>query len=314
MLFWFLLVTNFWDNKIELKCDKMPFYMLHLSSVQADGSLILLSKYEAFHFDKEGRLLLSFGGRGDGPGEFQRIVGVVWTGDKYIALDGRRTDATILNSKGEYLGRNRFMGYGIKQVGDKLFASNYQPILSNQKDGNPLCEVQLSKQNELNFADSCFHEIRKEIFDFHLNFKKFFLTKDKSRYYVMDEFRRDVTVLNENYQKVGQLGLEIYGYVEPKDPWPRDTPRKQYMRNMYASSWVRMFEKIKGGFFVSLWMPVQDDADSNQVSNQLVNDDGTSRVTDLTLVGMSIGVHENVIYSVSEDDEFRYFLHKYKVP
>lgn len=299
------------QESFRLDNENLSVFKVHRSSVQSDGSFIMITATKTFHFDSEGRLLRRLGGRGDGPGEFQRIHGAILTGERYLVLDDRRIDVSIFDTNGTFLKRNPFKGYNFKKIGSKLFASSYKPLLEKDPTMNALCEIKFSENGDVEFGDQCFYLFRKEVFDFHMNFKKILLSNSRDLFYVLDEFRPEVTIYDTSYQRVGSLTLQIQGYVKPEKPWPRDTPVKQYLRNIRALSWIHLFEKTSKGFFVSLTSPDPNDPDGMLFSNQLLDNQGKNISLMPNIKGQVIGLHGDIVYSIEELEEFGYILHKY---
>lgn len=73
-------------------------------AVSLDGRFCLGNQdAKLFFFNKEGELLKSAGGFGQGPGEFQELFQLVWLGEHLFAYDQSLQQWLVFNGAGEYL-------------------------------------------------------------------------------------------------------------------------------------------------------------------------------------------------------------------
>lgn len=122
---------------------------------RSDKGYLVLDGYSAkgHLFDIRGRHLATFGGKGDGPGEFRDPMGVAFYHDSLLVLDPSRRALTTLAPDGGWIATEPLplphAGTALQTRGDEVYVLTYGPSTPQQlrKDGAEILWV-LDKELE----------------------------------------------------------------------------------------------------------------------------------------------------------------------
>lgn len=133
-----------WELKkiLELGNDDLIFYSITSISEDRTGNFYVLDQkaYKIYKFSPEGKLLLSFGNRGQGPGDMQRPHYICLTPENRLAVCEEIDYVSFFDTKGNFLNRIRVpKGLELTYINNSLYygwewkRKSKQQVLVNEK-------------------------------------------------------------------------------------------------------------------------------------------------------------------------------------
>ncbi|MCG8467099.1 MAG: 6-bladed beta-propeller [Gemmatimonadetes bacterium] len=104
----------------------------------SDGQVFVADELaaEVRVFDERGQLVRSFGGDGEGPGEFRRLISLGWLGDTLATLDARAARLGLFDTDGGWLGQRPYLPLGGENI--RLYQTGrgelYMPFFRPSED------------------------------------------------------------------------------------------------------------------------------------------------------------------------------------
>lgn len=81
-----------------------------------------------WHWARDGKLMRTMGGKGEGPGEFNGLSAVLWDGDYYWCVDGDRSESTVFKKDGAFFFRQNLYFRWYMPVGSRLFVVDHSRL------------------------------------------------------------------------------------------------------------------------------------------------------------------------------------------
>ncbi len=133
-----------WELKkvLELGEDDLIFYSITSISEERGGNFYVLDQkaYKIYKFSPDGKLLLSFGNKGQGPGDMQRPHYICFTPDNRLAVCEEIDYVSFFDTKGNFLKRIRVpRGLELTYINNSLYygwewkRKSQQQVLVNEK-------------------------------------------------------------------------------------------------------------------------------------------------------------------------------------
>lgn len=151
------------------------------------------NQFQVWHWDNKGKLIKTFGKKGQGPGEFTYISNVYWDGTYYWGMDGGNQKSSVFSSDG-FLYTQPIYFRQLIDTGDDLFAvelDRISPDMVDRKTGHPPMLVkirsQIGPQKIEHEAGPFFKKATREQAKFRYNFKNHFMVAWKDGWYVMNQ-------------------------------------------------------------------------------------------------------------------------------
>ena len=281
------------------------------SRVNVDGTYTLLSEHRVFHFASDGTMRAQFGAKGNGPGEFNLVYDVFWTGSYFLATDSRRRDVSYFDPDGNFLKRDTVKIQNLLLFGDQ----GYLVLLDRIKAKEPAISlVTLTGELALQQAGPYFHDQLPEVSRFLFNFSSVLLATQGDRLYVVDEMRPDVTVYDQQGVRLSSFQAALKYYVRPQTMWDERWSRKQILRHIFAFSRIHRIGATDQGLVVVYHVPDPEDPDTTRVLMTLVGYSGETLDREpRVLKGHFLGTQGNLAHVLEEQDDFNYVVHRYRI-
>jgi hypothetical protein len=245
-----------------------------------DGSFLISSVSEFFHFAPDGSLLLRAGRKGQGPGEFQYIPNTVFTGNSYWVIDGMRLDMTMMDQQGGYLKRVKPYHrdvYCFQNANVVVLGGGYRQLAKERKPQLQLADL----SPDFQLKGSPFHLLPEIVPDVSYQYTYPLLCLAEDQLFVGCMLEPVIYRYRLKDQAfAGKLQIHLPGFVLATDvqPMPKsDTPdsRKKFYAWEDSFSRVSWISASSRGFWVSYEMPSTTSRDFF----------GHSRETRLLLIG-----------------------------
>lgn len=296
----------------------------------ADGTIIGRTRYQVWHWDKDGRLMRRFCQKGSGPGEVEGLGEVYWTGKHYWVVDSMSLQSSVFDANGRFLSRKNLYFRQLIDVGQRLFSVDYS--LANQNIGNfppNLQELKLKIVNNQLFVEKTglvFYKITRRQQDLVMNFKLLWVVEEGDTFYVVNQVEPKMYIYDrktrEAESKVDLLkpfeapsvALEFPRYVPPPKHFTKNRQHRALLE--WWRSWSRnnYFGKINDHFVVAFEVPDPDDSeDSLQAVVPFTREGGALAMTSV-YKGFVVGQSGNQLVLFREGDSdasFDYYLDYY---
>ena len=258
LMLWLQFLT-FGDPQVIIQVENNGRYLDRIAFGQVrickDGSFLANTFHHVWHWDSEGKLINMFGGRGQGPDEFQAISEIMFTGEYYWVIDGARAVSKIFDTNGEFLHERATPYRQFITAGDQLFVVDrrgfspdpayYPPVLQE-------IEYQITPHG-LNISDGPlrFKKVTRRQAQMLLNFKQSWIVPNNDGYLVMDQLEPIIRIYDakalqqEKNRPLSEpwepdfIPTVLKGWVSPPDAMPKDFQNNKSMLRWWQS-WSRI--------------------------------------------------------------------------
>lgn len=118
---------------VELGKEEEIFYSLYSVCEDDEGNIYIMDgkRYNVLKFSPEGKRLLSFGNRGEGPGDFKSPSQIFFSEDNGVVVTEMMNEATIFTKEGKVVKKINFgktlgLLFNIRYIGGNLFYAEKQ--------------------------------------------------------------------------------------------------------------------------------------------------------------------------------------------
>lgn len=132
-------------NAREIGRENLMFASIASVCEDDEANFYVLDRIEhkVYKFSPDGKLELSFGNKGQGPGEFQQPNGIFFTPRGHLAVASDLNDVSFLNRDGTFIKRNHFSGrLALGYIGEE----RYYAWIWRQEDRQ---QVMLDRDNNI---------------------------------------------------------------------------------------------------------------------------------------------------------------------
>ncbi len=287
-----------------------------------DGSFLFFERHTVWHFHKNGSLIRRFGEQGQGPGEFERILGGVLTEDgRYLVYDAMTHMVKIFSDSGVYLAANpippirnllllegRLYGVNLRHMMKHFGAVRKRgaylaDVYNDLKKGAVFYELHLNDRHELAMADEGFFNYTDALIKSWFLWSWHYIQADARHFYIMQAMDNKVRRhdrRSKRYQGGFSAQLKLY------EPPPQNlaVPRENQARKKYLDAWSRIyaFEKLDEGFLIGFNAPSVVAADERMRSFQVVDSAGAPVSQPFNTGDVLIGARGRAVFFLHLDD------------
>ena len=245
-----------------------------------DGSIVIATAHQVWHFNEDGSLMNRFGRNGQGPNEYQFITSVLWDGSRYWVGDGNTLTTSEIDGRGDFVKKHSYYHYFLYRLGNETFALNAG--IRFQKKERPAMIVPVDFRTG-KASGRGFHQLSQEVVDLKYNFTDHFVEADTRHFYVLDQLVPKVKVYDRGSQKqTAEIDLKLPGFVHAPHQFIKD-PRKISRRTW--RTWWASFSKFTGmakldsGFVVAYEVGDPDDEAETQLALCKLDEAGRNPVS-----------------------------------
>jgi len=295
----------------------------------ADGSFLGVGAHSVWHWDRQGRYLGHFGGRGEGPGEFVYISDALWDGTHYWVIDGGRQVSSVFDSRGRFLFHQSLYFRQLIQCENQLFALNLEGLRPDILDYPPVVlpiTYQITDRELLvDAVGPAFRKITPRQRDFRLNFKLVWVVGEELRFLVVDQLEPKISVYTAGTREVEQrtpllqsftppsIPMQLTNWVEPPAGLAKNQMSPEESRRWwYSFSRINFFGRTADGkyYVVAYESPDPDDPMSGIQWIQVLGLDGKKAGTPFEAMGSIVGLRNQTIAVYFPDEHPTETLHK----
>ena len=261
----FLPLLLFWagDTKLETEIflgESRPEYFRLIPEGLATSDSVFIRL-----FDRSGKLIQTFGGKGDGPGQFQRIGCLNWfksaEGIELLGVyDVRRLDLSIFELNGKFRGRISMLARDVHPLGGEMAIVDLNDMAKTQaQSGNALSigKVHLEESGKPIFKERlAFHPYSEKLIKQRFGDSEHLIVDQGQRWLVMASIAPELFVYSHDGSLLGKHRLSFYAFEESPEEVPRINNRKA------GESWMASHSRIiglypsdKDGFYVHYAIP-----------------------------------------------------------
>ncbi len=329
------ILLAFIDPIHEIRLETKGWYLTHISfgsvRLTRDGDYLANNFNHIWHWGRDGRLLNRMGGRGEGPGEFESLSEVLWTGEYYWAIDGARGLSSIFDKNGRYLFRTPTAYRQFVQAEDHLFIVDYSR-LNLHRDTYPrvLQEIKYLIDDEnliITPKGPPFKKVSRYQKDFLFNFKLVWVVEDGDRFLVVEQLDLKMRIYDEPAREAERslarsqsfdpkfIPIQVKGWVEPPQRLvTRFNSNRQALRWWRSWSRINFFAEAGRDLVVGYEVPDPEDPLDKLQAVQRIGRDGRSLGEPLLVKGSCMGIKENrifIFYADEQDEQFSYYVRIY---
>lgn len=301
--------------------------------LEQDGTILVRTKYQVWHFRADGSLINRIGGKGEGPAEFEMLAGVKWNGTHYWIVDGTRLISQLFNAQGEYLASYKIYYRDFERVGDdQFFAIDYSKALSHAGTyAATLQELHVTVDQDqlvVEKGDLLFSRVTARQMNMSINFKLLFVEREGDTYLVVNQIEPRMYVHDPKTREseashdikkpfeAPYIDIPVASWVEPPERLD-NIPRGLLMRQSWWRSWSRIndFGKLTNDrFFAAYEIPDPSEPNNSLQETILFNRKGQRLHKPLILDGYCVGSQGSELYVLrtgDKEDVFEYFIDIY---
>ncbi len=213
-----------------------------------DGSILLTTRNNIWHFSRDGKLIRKLGGRGEGPGQFLFIMDAIWDGRYYWVADGSRLlisriDPSQVNEANTY-----YAFFESFVHSDSLFfgVGGINPQHQRKPSLGWILPIPndewLKKHNTKNIVDSRFHRLTDEVRNLKMNYTNHYVQVRGENIFVCNEINDKAFVYQrDSWRKLKEISLELFGF----QTGPDEFMRPPYTRERLVA-FENSFSRIQG--------------------------------------------------------------------
>jgi hypothetical protein len=338
MSLFFYLLCLFPEQKLvkSIKVDNLGIFLSQMNSgrifLQQDGTVLAASKYQVWHWDREGKLINRIGRKGEGPGEFQSPGSMVWNGQYYWIVDHINLFSSLFDSNGQFLSRKQLYFRQFVFVADRIFAVDYRGMTTFRKFyPQTLQEIRWWVENNeirVEETDLRFVKVFEKQVELVMNFKLLWLAGDEERFLVVNQLEpriyvydratreREDMVPEEHPFQPKFFALRLPHWVDPPDSFKfRHGNHRAFMSWWQSWSRINYFGEVDGGFVVAYEIPDENEPTNSLQVIQTVDKKGRAVGEPLVSDGICFGIWGGLIHLFREGDSeesFDYYIDLYK--
>ena len=295
---------------------------------QKDGSYLANNYHRVWHWAADGSLIARIGARGEGPGEFQGISQVLWTGRYYWVLDARRLVSSVFDARGNYLFGKPFAFRQFVPIDDRLFAlkaSGFNPFENRYPRVLQEIEPNITDFDLVLQEGMLFRQMTPRQVALDYNFKLVWGVREGNNYLVVDQVDPTIRIYDDSvvqaeaeaeakgkYQEPEKIELMLPHFVAPPEQMEiRFANNRQSIE--WWQSWSRIcyFGRAGENYIIAYEIPDPEDPIANQQVIQRLDREGRLLGKPLVVSGQFTGIsgQQVHIFEVGESDvDFTYYI------
>ncbi|MDJ0835121.1 MAG: hypothetical protein QNK37_01310 [Acidobacteriota bacterium] len=244
----FLLIWLAWQGEPEpvgsVFLNRPAFggqYVFTKYVLGGDGTFLINEGFYIYHYDRDGKLIRRFGGRGGGPGEFgARILESAYDGETYYVFDNTG-NWNLFDRNGRFIRRGYRPVRGLHFVGQNLFGS--QVSLGDYQNAQvPVVGMFYRNREDFPKTFTRFHPTAEaNTRDLDFRFSLCFFLERNGILFAVNELETKLYLYDKD--------LTLQKKFDFQAPTWSDPPKKFFMnwRNAQAyARWWCSFPKIRG--------------------------------------------------------------------
>lgn len=248
---------------VEIKQDTLYFNMERVKgNVLPDKSVIIFSDSKAFHVGPSGDVLLQLGGRGNGPGEFERMSNAyafdVSGSIFYYLFQDTSRKYSVFDGYGQLVLEGRYVDflYSFNNVDGEYFALDLHSFF-DQNFENTVVKVKINPDTFVPLKSSGFHELNPMVKNYGYNLKGIYVEQHGELLCVLDEMRPVIFVYSLDGELLFNKEIKLYNWVDPK-PIDWDWPRKKVKEMVLEREYIKGFKVTNSKIYVLTQTPDPD--------------------------------------------------------
>ena len=336
LLVLWLHVISFEEPSLTIQVENNGRYLDRIAfgrvRVCRDGSFLANTFHHVWHWDSDGKLIGMFGGRGQGPDEFQAISEVMYTDGYYWVIDGARAVSKIFDGNGVFLYERPTPYRQFINAGDRLFIVDrrgfspdpvkYPPVL--QEIEYKITPNQLSISN----GSLLFKKVTRRQMEMLINFKQSWIVPFKDGFLVMDQLEPIIRIYDANALEIERnkpidepwdpdlIATPLKGWVDPPDSMLKDFQNNKTMLRWWQSwSRINYFAAAGDDLVVGYEIPDPDYPEDSIQAIQRIGYDGKPIGEPVFVAGRCMGMKDDMIWVFNADESdsvaYRYFVKAY---
>lgn len=288
-----LLLLLFSSRVIELK-EVITSANPYDSRVQEDGSIIITTNKELFHFDRTGALILHLKDTGYGPAALEKVGSAVFSGGLYYILDPTNFNIGIFDRKGQFLNKQITTGTQLQVTAGELYITDRRALIPERTEFNALARITLEEKNQLKTHKPFFpvSELTEKL-SFH--YTRHYIAKFNGDYFVMETISNDLAKLSPALAPVARVKVNLPEYVPPKCCYP-EKGFEEIKKYVSSQSYILLMAQIGTQLAIAYTVPSAKDIPVLDLRVQCVDGAGKPTMPVLVNQGFFIGGFKDELY------------------
>ncbi len=288
-----LLLMLFSSRVIELK-EVITSANAYDSRVQEDGSIIIATNKEIYHFDRTGNKILHLRDSGFGPAAIEKVGNAVFTGGLYYILDPTNFNISIFDRKGQFLNKQISTGSQLQVAAGELYITDRRAFIPERTEFNALARITLENNHQLK-THKTFSPVSELTEKLAFQYKRHYIAKLKGNYFVMETISNDLTQLSPSHTPISRVKVNLPEYVAPKCCYP-GKDFEEIKKYISGQSYVLLMVQVGNQLAISYTVPNPKDFPNLKLRVQCVDATGAPTLNILEDNGFFIGGYKDELY------------------